>query len=164
MKNQEKAKIGLGEKSRDKVGHLLNQALADEFHLSAATKDYHWNVTGPNFHGLHILLDKQYHELDIQIDAVAERARAIGVRAEGSWEELTRSARLEAVSGAGLPGMRMIRELLALHERMIVHLRADVDTCAGKLGDAGTADFLTGLMEFHETTAWMLRALSEHHD
>jgi starvation-inducible DNA-binding protein len=163
-KTQEKAKIGLGDRSRDKVGRLINQALADEYHLSAATKDYHWNVTGPNFHGLHIILDKQYHELDEQIDAVAERARAIGVRAAGSWRELTDSARLKAVSGAGLSGKRMVVELLALHERMIVRLREDVELCANEYGDAGTADFLTGLMEFHETTAWMLRALSEHHD
>jgi starvation-inducible DNA-binding protein len=143
---------------------LVNHALADEFHLAAATKDYHWNVTGPNFHGLHIILDKQYHEIDERIDAVAERARAIGVRAAGSWPELTGAARLKALSGAGLSGKRMIAELLALHERMIVQLREDVGLCAEAYGDAGTADFLTGLMEFHETTAWMLRALSEAHD
>jgi starvation-inducible DNA-binding protein len=164
MKTQEKARIGLADKSRAKVGQLLNRALADEFHLAAATKDYHWNVTGPNFHGLHILLDEQYHELDVQIDAVAERARAIGVRADGSWEELTGAARLKAVSGAGLSGKRMVGELLSLHEQMIVHLREDVDVCAEHYDDAGTADFLTGLMEFHETKAWMLRALSEAHD
>jgi starvation-inducible DNA-binding protein len=164
MKTHEKAKIGLADKSRTKVGHLLNQVLADEFRLTAATKDYHWNVTGSNFHGLHILLDEQYHEIDVQIDAVAERARAIGVRANGSWEELTHAARLRAVSGAGLKGLRMIAELLDLHERMIVHLRQDIDACAETYDDAGTADFLTGLMEFHETKAWMLRALTESHD
>ena len=84
MKKNEKAKIGLGEKARDKVGKILNQVLADEFRLSVATKDYHWNVTGPHFRSLHKLFEEHYEQLDERIDAVAERARAIGVRAAGS--------------------------------------------------------------------------------
>jgi len=164
MKSKETAKIGLREKSREKVGKILNHVLADEVHLSLATKDYHWNVTGSNFHGLHHLFEEHYEALDKHIDAVAERARAIGVRAEGSWAELTHSARLDAPPGAGMPGMRMVAAALKLHEELIVHLRGDIEACTERYDDAGTADFITGLMEFHETSAWMLRALLEKRD
>lgn len=137
---------------------MLNRLLADEHVLYVTTRDYHWNVTGPEFHSLHALFEAHYDELAGWIDQIAERARAIGVGAQGHWTALAKAARLSADPGVGCPPSRMLSGLLALHEKMIVQLRADSEACAERLKDAGTADFLTGLMQGHERSAWMLRS------
>ena len=156
-----KTNIGLNDEARLEVGQILNLLLADEFVLYATTRDYHWNVTGPEFRSLHLQFEEQYDQIAQWIDDVAERARAIGIGARGNWADLTKSARCSADTGIGLPADRMLAELLELHEEMIVQLRADSESCANRYHDAGTADFLTGLMEKHEKAAWMLRAQLE---
>jgi starvation-inducible DNA-binding protein len=156
-----KINIGLDDQSRLGVGEILNLLLADEYVLYATTRDYHWNVTGPDFCSLHRQFEEQFEQLSQWIDDVAERARSIGFGARGNWAELTKSARSSADPGVGLPAEHMLSELLALHEEMIVQLRTDGQTCAERFRDAGTADFLTGLMEKHEKAAWMLRAQLE---
>jgi starvation-inducible DNA-binding protein len=88
-----KTNIGLNDETRLEVGQILNLILADEYVLYATTRDYHWNVTGPEFQSLHLQFESQYEELAERIDAVAERARAIGVGAEGNWSDLTKAAR-----------------------------------------------------------------------
>jgi starvation-inducible DNA-binding protein len=153
--------IGLDDSVRLEVGQMLNLALADEYVLYATTRDYHWNVTGPEFAGLHRQFEEQCELIVQWLDDVAERARAIGVGARGNWDELTGSARSSADAGFGLSATRMLRNLLGLHERMIVQLRADSEACTGRLKETGTADFLTGLMSRHEKVAWMLRAQLE---
>ncbi|HET7536871.1 MAG TPA: DNA starvation/stationary phase protection protein [Candidatus Didemnitutus sp.] len=152
-------KIGLSDKARQKVGEMLNAGLADVFALYAATRDYHWNVTGPHFHSLHKLFEEQYGELATAIDEIAERARALGEPAYGGLAALAKRSRLSAKPGAGLEADEMIAELLRMHEAVIVQLRKDIERCTDDLDDAGTADFLTGLMEDHEKIGWMLRAL-----
>lgn len=156
-----KTNIGLNDKACLEVGQMLNLLLADETMLYATTRDYHWNVTGPGFIALHQQFETQYGQLAEAIDAIAERARAIGVGARGSWIELTKAARSLAAAGTGLGANQMVSVLLALHEELIVQLRADSAACAASLNDAGTADFLTGLMVQHEKTAWFLRAQLE---
>jgi len=156
-----KTNIGLNDETRLEVGQILNLILADEYVLYATTRDYHWNVTGPEFRSLHLMFEAQYDEVAEWIDNVAERARAIGVGAEGNWADLAKAARTSADPGVGLSAEHMLSELLSLHEEMIVQLRTDGDACLERYGDAGTADFLTGLMERHEKTAWMLRAQLE---
>ncbi len=156
-----KTNIGLNDEARLEVGQILNLLLADEFVLYATTRDYHWNVTGPEFRSLHLQFEEQYEQIAQWIDDVAERARAIGTGARGNWAELTKAARCSADTGIGLPADRMLSELLALHEEMIVQLRTDSESCGNRYKDAGTADFLTGLMEKHEKAAWMLRAQLE---
>jgi starvation-inducible DNA-binding protein len=156
-----KANIGLSDEARLEVGQILNLLLADEFLLYATTRDYHWNVTGPEFLSLHVQFENHYTQIAVWIDDVAERARAIGAGARGNWADLARSVRLSADAGIGLPAEHMLSELLALHEQLIVQLRADSEACAVRFKDAGTADFLTGLMEQHEKAAWMLRAQLE---
>jgi starvation-inducible DNA-binding protein len=156
-----KTNIGLSEEDRLEVGQILNLLLADEYVLYATTRDYHWNVTGPEFQSLHKQFEEQYEQIATWIDDVAERARSIGADALGNWSDLTKSARLSADSGVGLSDEHMISELLALHEETIVQLRTDSEACTTRFRDAGTADFLTGLMERHEKTAWMLRAQLE---
>jgi len=149
--------IGLSDTVRNEMGHLLNLLLADEYVLYATTHDYHWNVTGPNFEGLHVLFETQYGQVHQLLDDVAERARAIGVGAHGSWGELTKAARLSAQPGTDLPAEGMLLELVTLHEDLAIQLRADA-TIATRVADIGTADFLTGLLEKHEKAAWMLRS------
>ena len=159
-----KINTGLNEKTRLEIGQMLNLLLADESVLYATTRDYHWNATGPEFYWLHKQFEDQYAEIAGWIDDVAERARAIGVGARGNWSELTKAARLSANPGIGLAPDRMLVELLNLHEDIIIQLRADSESCAKRYGDAGTADFLTGLMGRHEKTAWMLRAQFENEE
>lgn len=156
-----KTNIGLNDEARLEIGQMLNLILADEHVLYATTRDYHWNVTGPEFRSLHLQFEEQYNQVAGWIDDVAERARAIGVGARGNWADLTKAARSSADPGFGLPAEHMLAELLALHEDMIVQLRTDSAACLERFKDAGTADFLTGLMERHEKAAWMLRAQLE---
>ena len=156
-----KTNIGLNEEARLEVGQMLNLILADEYVLYATTRDYHWNVTGPEFRSLHQQFEEQYDRIAQWIDDVAERARAIGVGARGNWADLTKGARTSADPGIGLAAEHMLAELLALHEELIVQLRTDSEACTERFKDAGTADFLTGLMEQHEKIAWMLRSQLE---
>ncbi len=156
-----KTNIGLNDEARLEVGQMLNLILADEYVLYATTRDYHWNVTGPEFRSLHQQFEEQYAQIAQWIDDVAERARAIGAGARGNWADLTKAARTSADPGIGLAAEHMLAELLALHEEMIVQLRTDSEACLERFKDAGTTDFLTGLMERHEKIAWMLRAQLE---
>lgn len=155
-------KIGLDDEVRLEIGQLLNLVLADEYVIYATTRDYHWNVTGPDFANLHRQFEEQSEQAAEWIDDVAERARAIGAGARGNWADLTSAARTSADPGYRLSANRMLRGLLGLHENMISQLRADSEACATRLEEAGTADFLTGLMRQHEKVAWMLRAQLEN--
>ena len=156
-----KTNIGLDDTTRLEVGQILNLLLADETVLYVTTRDYHWNVTGPEFRSLHQQFEEQYEQIAGWIDEVAERARAIGAGARGNWADLTKAARTSADPGIGLPAEHMLAELLALHEDLVVQLRADSEACTERFKDTGTADFLTGLMERHEKAAWMLRSQLE---
>jgi starvation-inducible DNA-binding protein len=156
-----KANLGLDDKARLEVGQMLNLLLADEYVLYATTRDYHWNVTGPEFQSLHKQFEAQFEEVAGWIDDIAERARSIGVGARGNWADLAKAARSSADPGIDLAAEHMISELLALHEELIMQIRSDSDACIEKFKDAGTADFLTGLMERHEKAAWMLRSQLE---
>lgn len=152
-----KPKIGIADSASETIAGILDATLADHFVLYAKTKGYHWNVEGPQFSELHKLFEAQAQELDEAIDAVAQRSRALGGRAPGSLAAFGKIARLHDDDGSPRPASAMIVALLADHEALIRVLRADVATVA-EIGDEGTADFLTGLMEAHEKTAWMLRA------
>ena len=154
-----KPNIGLSEKNRQEVGKLLNILLSDEYVLYTKTRNFHWNVTGPQFNDLHKFFEGQYGELDGFVDEVAERGRALGVPSFGSLQEFLRHSRLKEQSGLELGAKAMLGQLLADHESLIRHLRVDSEAAA-ELGDAGTNDFLVGLMESHEKMAWMLRAFA----
>jgi starvation-inducible DNA-binding protein len=156
-----KTQLGLNDETRFEVGQMLNLLLADEYVLYTTTRDYHWNVTGPAFRNLHLQFESQFGEIAEWIDQIAERARSIGVGARGNLADLVKAARTSADPGAGLSADHMISELLDLHEELIIQLRADCETCTSRFKDAGTADFLTGLLQQHEKAAWMLRAQLE---
>jgi starvation-inducible DNA-binding protein len=149
--------IGLSDSQRQPVVDILNRLLADEVLLYIKTRNYHWNVVGPQFSELHKFFESQYDELDEIMDEVAERARALGGRAAGSMAEFLKQARLKE-SSTSLEAKAMLSALLTDHETLIRTLRDDVAAVGDKHGDAGTEDFLTGLMEQHEKMGWMLRS------
>jgi starvation-inducible DNA-binding protein len=149
--------IGISNKNRSEVIKLLNGVLADAHVLYIKTRNFHWNVTGPNFSELHKFLEAQYKQLEAAIDEIAERVRALDGVSLGSMAEFLKEASLKENSGELLDSSKMIGKLLKDHEVVIGKLRKDVDLCEEQ-GDMGTSDFLTGLMQEHEKMAWMLRA------
>jgi starvation-inducible DNA-binding protein len=152
-----KLSIGISEKNLNQVATLLTSTLSDEMVLYVKTRNFHWNVSGESFMELHKLFEGQYNELEKAIDEVAERIGKLGRNTIGTMKEFTENSRLKETPGSYPAQKDMLKQLLADHESLITHLRADVDECADNLKDAGTADFLTGLMEKHETMAWILR-------
>jgi starvation-inducible DNA-binding protein len=152
--------IGIADKNRKALVTTLNKILADEVVLNIKTRNYHWNVVGPQFNDLHKFFEAQYNELNEIVDEVAERARTLGGRALGTLAEFTQHTRLKERPGDRPDARGMIADLLADHETVVRELRDDVES-ADKAGDAGTNDFLTGLLEKHEKMAWMLRAFLE---
>lgn len=156
-KRSDPVDIGLSAGVRTQVVAILNQLLADEFTLYAQARAFHWNVTGRHFRSDHGLFQDEYEALDEIIDAVAERARALGGKAEASLAAYMKNARIREVASGSLSAEGMIATLLAHHESVIRSLRVDSEIC-DELEDEGTTDFLTGLMEDHEKRAWMLRS------
>jgi starvation-inducible DNA-binding protein len=150
--------LGISDDNRQRVSALLNSLLADEFLLYTKTRNFHWNVTGPQFNDLHKFFEAQYEALDETIDEVAERVRALGGRAFGSLEEFRTTARLGEKPGVVPIARDMLATLLADHEALVRTLREDITTVTDRHQDVGTADFLTGLLERHEQAAWMLRS------
>jgi starvation-inducible DNA-binding protein len=153
-------KIGIQDEQRWRVVEILNTVLSDEFVLYTATRNFHWNVGGPQFSELHEFFDEQYQELNTAVDDVAERARSLGGRALGTLREFLQHARLKEHHELSEP-FEMIAALLSDHETVIRALREDVERCSDEYGDQGTSDFLCGLMQRHEKMAWMLRAFLE---
>ncbi|HME97053.1 MAG TPA: DNA starvation/stationary phase protection protein [Methylomirabilota bacterium] len=139
----------------------MNNLLADEYVLYTKTRNYHWNVVGPQFNDLHKFFQEQYEALDEMVDEVAERARSVGGKAYGTLAEFSQHSRLKEQPGKQPAAATMVANLQADHEAMVRTLRADLETVMEKHNDAGTNDFLTGLMEKHEKMAWMLRSFNE---
>jgi starvation-inducible DNA-binding protein len=151
-----KVDIGIQEKNRKEVGKILNKLLANQYILYTKTLNYHWNVTGRQFHDLHAFFKQQYEELFEIIDDVAERARTLDVYAFGTLSEFLKNTTLEEKPGHHPDALTMISLLLADHEDIIKELRLDLEVVM-ELGDTGTNNFLTDIMEKHEKMAWMLR-------
>ena len=156
-----KPNIGINDSQRGAVVEILDTLLADEYLLYTKTRNYHWNVVGPQFNDLHKFFEAQYDELDTILDEVAERTRALGGNALGTLTEFVQRARLKEQPGKYPDAKAMLAVLTADHETLIRHHRADADVVATTHGDAGTNDFLVGLTEQHEKMAWMLRAFQE---
>jgi starvation-inducible DNA-binding protein len=150
--------IGITPEHLARIAHLLNAVLADAFVLYAKTRRAHWNVEGPHFHSMHLFFEAQYGQLDEIMDQVAERIRTLGHYAPASLKHILTLTHLSERLQSGNEGTDFVRELLADHESVIIHLRGHITPLAEELKDTGTSDFLTGLMETHEKMAWMLRA------
>jgi len=152
-----KPNIGIPENKINAVTELLSEALANEVTLYTKTRKFHWNVSGESFMELHKLFEDHYKKLEESIDEVAERIGKLGHKAIGTMEEFGKLSTVKEHPGKYPSSKEMIKELLTDHETIIIMLRKSVDDCVEKHKDAGTADFLTGLMEQHETIAWTLR-------
>lgn len=152
-----KIDIGIDEANREKLSGELSKLLADSYTLYLKTHNFHWNVTGPMFQTLHLMFEQHYTELALAVDAVAERIRALGYPAPGSYAAFSR---LSSVKDAeDVPkALDMVRELVAGHEAVIRTAR-NVVKVAEAAGDAVSADLATQRLEVHEKTAWMLRSL-----
>ncbi|HTH94269.1 MAG TPA: Dps family protein [Rhodocyclaceae bacterium] len=151
--------IGIAEKDRKKIVAGLSKMLADSYILYLKTHNFHWNVTGPQFNSLHVMFMGQYTELWNALDPIAERIRALGFPAPGSYKKFAELSSIKEEEGSPSAN-EMIKQLIAGQESVVRTARA-----AFKLADAAddqpTADMLTQRMEVHEKNAWMLRALLE---
>lgn len=161
LKETKMIKIGLNEEIRKQVAQVLNKLLSNEYVLYTKTLKFHWNVTGKHFGSLHEFFKKQYEQLFDFVDDVAERVRALGFKSFGSLEEFKKNSDLPENPGYNPEDLNMISSLLEDHEIIIQSLRENIDNLS-ELGDEGTANFLTDLMEKHEKMAWMLRAFLEN--
>lgn len=150
--------IGLSKDGRRGVIEILNKTLCDENILYIKTKNYHWNVVGPDFSERHALFREQYETLDAMIDEVAERVRDLNGKSLGTLSEYLQYGRLKESAGDYPDDKTMISNLLTDHEQIIRNLRKDADRCEDEYHDMGTNDFVLEAMQKHEKMAWMLRA------
>ncbi len=151
--------IGISKKDRAAIAEGLSRVLADTYTLYLKTHNYHWNVTGPMFQTLHLLFETQYNELALAVDLVAERIRALGYPAPGTYSDYARLSTIK--EKAGVPkAADMIRDLVAGQEA-VVRTARKVFPLVDKASDEPSADLLTQRMQVHEKNAWMLRSLLE---
>lgn len=151
--------LGIEPSQRKAIAEGLAKVLADTYTLYLKTHNFHWNVTGPMFQTLHLMFEQQYNELALAVDLVAERIRALGHPAPGSYAQFSK---LSSISEAiGVPKAEdMIRQLVEGQEALVRTLR-NVFPTAEKASDQVTVDLLTQRLQVHEKTAWMLRSLLE---
>jgi starvation-inducible DNA-binding protein len=152
--------IGISETDRGAIAQGLSRLLADTYTLYLTTHNFHWNVTGPMFNTLHAMFMQQYTDLWGSVDLVAERIRALGHFAPGSYAAFGKLASVPDVPAQPPKAMEMVRVLVKGHEAVARTARELVPT-AEKAGDEATLDLLTQRLDFHEKTAWMLRSLLE---
>ncbi|MDJ0701412.1 MAG: Dps family protein [Woeseiaceae bacterium] len=149
--------LGINEQDREKIAAGLSRLLADSYTLYLKTHNFHWNVKGPLFNTLHLMFEEHYTELATAVDEIAERIRALGVRAPGSYREfaeLTSIAEAEGDESAE----EMIRQLVTGQET-VVRTAREIFPAADAANDEPTADLLTQRMQIHEKNAWMLRSM-----
>ncbi|MBK8069066.1 MAG: DNA starvation/stationary phase protection protein [Rhodanobacteraceae bacterium] len=151
--------IGIAAGDRKKIAQGLSALLADSYTLYLMTHNFHWNVTGPQFNSLHNMFMAQYTEQWNALDQIAERIRALGHPAPGTYKEFVKLASIKEVEGVPKAN-DMVRHLIAGHETTARTARSLFDA-VNAANDQPTADLLTQRLEVHEKTAWMLRSLLE---
>jgi starvation-inducible DNA-binding protein len=149
--------IGINDGDRKAIANGLAKLLADTYTLYLKTHNFHWNVTGPMFNTLHLMFEQQYTELALAVDAIAERIRALGFPAPGSYKQFAELTRLQEETKTP-EATEMIRQLVADQET-VVRTARDIFPLVDQANDEPTADLLTQRMQIHEKTAWMLRSL-----
>ncbi len=155
--SQRAINIGISEAHRKAIASGLSRVLADSYTLYLKTHNYHWNVKGPLFNTLHLMFEQQYNELALAVDQVAERIRALGHPAPGSYASYARLTAIPEEEGTPT-AEEMIANLLEGHET-VARTAREVFPAADEGGDEPTADLLTQRMDVHEKTAWMLRSM-----
>ncbi len=154
-----KIDIGIDEKHREEIAKGLSRLLADTYTLYLKTHNFHWNVTGPMFQTLHTMFEGQYNELALAVDEIAERIRALGVKAPGTYAEFLKLSSIKESQG-DLSANQMIAELVAGQEAVVRTARG-IFPVVDESHDQPTADLLTRRMNDHEKAAWMLRSMLE---
>ena len=154
-----KVEIGIQQLDRETISNGLSRLLADTYTLYLKTHNYHWNVTGPMFQTLHLMFEQQYTELATAVDLVAERIRALGFHAPGSYATFSRLTSIKEEDGVP-QATAMIRYLLDGHEAVARTARLAFKA-AESANDQASADLLTQRIHVHEKSAWMLRSLLE---
>jgi starvation-inducible DNA-binding protein len=152
--------IGIDTKDRESIATGLSRLLADSYTLYLKTHNYHWNVTGPHFNTLHTMFETQYTELATAVDEIAERIRALGIKAPGSYAAFAQLASVDEASGDE-NAEDMIRALVTGQEA-VVRTARQAFPAAERANDEPTADLLTQRMQIHEKNAWMLRSMLDH--
>ena len=149
--------IGISKKEREKIADGLSHLLADSYTLYLKTHNFHWNVTGPQFNTLHVMFMGQYTELWNALDLIAERIRALGFPAPGTYREFVNLTVIK--ESEGVPNAtEMLKQLLAGQEAVVKTARS-IMPVVNKAGDEPSADLLTQRMQIHEKNAWMLRSM-----
>ena len=153
-----KINIGIKEEHRKAVSAQLAKLLADEFILYTKTRNAHWNIEGQDFHAMHLFFEQQYIELDEIMDSVAERIRKIGHYAPATLKQFLQLTQLTEQDDKTNDSSGYLKDVLEDHESIIAFIRGNITPIANDFLDAGTSDYLTGLLETHEGMAWMLRS------
>lgn len=151
--------IGIKDADRKKVADGLSHFLADAYTLYLKTHNFHWNVTGPMFNTLHLMFEAQYNELALAVDLIAERIRALGFPAPGTYAAYARLSSIKEEEG--VPSAQEMITLLVQGQEAVVRTARGIFPLVDKVSDEPTADLLTQRMQVHEKTAWMLRSLLE---
>ena len=149
--------IGISPEQRKEIATGLSHLLADSYTLYLKTHNYHWNVTGPMFNTLHLMFEEQYTELATAVDEIAERIRALGEPAPGSYQAFAQLTSIEEEENVP-DAETMIRQLI-IGQETVVRTARKLFPIVEKAADEPTADLLTQRMPVHEKTAWMLRSL-----
>ncbi|UAY50950.1 Dps family protein [Ferruginibacter albus] len=150
--------IGITDTNRQTVAVELSKILADEYVLYTKTRNAHWNIEGIDFHTKHVFFEQQFGQLDELVDSVAERIRTLGHYSPATLQSFLSLTHLTEQNRSANDSKGFITELLNDHESIIIHLRENINRFANELGDVGTSDFITGLMQEHEKMAWFLRS------
>ncbi|MGZ8153985.1 MAG: Dps family protein [Burkholderiales bacterium] len=151
--------IGIQEQDRKAIADGLSRLLADTYTLYLKTHNFHWNVTGPMFQTLHLMFETQYNELALAVDLIAERIRALGYPAPGTYSEYGKLSSIKETPG--VPKAEDMIRLLVEGQEAVVRTARSIFPVVDKVSDEPTADLLTQRMQIHEKTAWMLRSLLE---
>lgn len=153
-----KVNIGISDKNREAASDQLAKILADEFVLYSKTLNAHWNIEGPDFHAAHIYLETLYKEQQKIVDTIAEKIRALGHYVIGQLEKYLELTHLSETPPEKNDSQTYYAQLLSDHESIIIFIRENIDTFEEDFKAEGMSDYITGLMEYHEKTAWMLRS------
>lgn len=151
--------IGINDENRKQIAAGLSRVLADTYTLYLKTHNFHWNVTGPMFQTLHLMFETQYTELALAVDLIAERIRALGYPAPGTYSDY---AKLSSISETpGVPKATEMIRLLVEGQEAVARTARSIFPVVDQVNDEPTADLLTQRMQVHEKNAWMLRSLLE---
>lgn len=149
--------IGISTSDREAIANGLSRLLADSYTLYVKTHNFHWNVEGPMFNTLHLMFEQQYTELAAAVDEIAERIRALGLPAPGSYAQFSELTSITEETGN--PSAKDMVAQLARDQEIVARTAREVFPLADEANDEPTADLLTQRMQTHEKTAWMLRSM-----